>query len=64
VAVPTLVVDPDVKSWVFGIVLLAGERTMAVLSLESLQLVELGIPGCFVKIPDKANRVQLLSTVS
>jgi hypothetical protein len=60
----TLVVDPVTKSWVFSLVLTAGNQTMPVLSLESLQLVELGIPTCFKRIPDKANGIQLLSAVS
>jgi hypothetical protein len=63
-ALSTLVVDPVSKSWVFGVVLTAGNQTMAVLSLESLQLVELGKTGCLKRIPDKANGVQLLSAVS
>jgi hypothetical protein len=37
---------------------------MSVLSLESLQLVEAGIPACFLSVPDKANGVQLLAMVS
>jgi hypothetical protein len=32
---------------------------MAVFSLESLQLTEFGIPGCFQSISDKANGIEL-----
>jgi hypothetical protein len=42
VALKALLADPGVKSWVFGVVLMARDQTMAVLLLESLQLVELG----------------------
>jgi hypothetical protein len=63
VAPTTLVGDPGAKSRVFYVVL-GTNQTMAVVSLESLQLVELGTPGCFLRIPDKTNGIQLLATVS